>query len=453
VRQLPGFLSTSISAQGYPSASRTVDLSGLKRIVSPWPTTPRPTWTIRQIRAALLQHRQGEFSQIGQLLESLFEDDEIPGALDTRIDATLASAFSLKVDDREKLKPRERDFERAFCDYAPSDDLEDLLGSYLLAGVGVATIDWDTSGEQWLPRVRALPVEFLRYEPHSKKWTYSAREGELEVTPGDGKWILMTRGQRGWIKGLIRGLSLLWLGKQLTIGDWERYCQKHGLPILGVKLPIHRDEREKAQFVDDVVELQSEGVIGMPVDSDGYGYGLELIEPKTVSWQTFQAKLERADRKIQILLTGGNAQTEAVGSAGNRSTAEVHASGLTKKARADERKLSKCLRDQLVRPFFELNYGANVDVPTPYWDVAPEEEIRVWENSRLQFANMLKTLGEGGFKVKNLEQVAGDLGLELEEGEPLAVQQAKIGAEAKQAGATAGAGNAGTKTKKAAPKK
>lgn len=452
MRPLPGLLSTSITAQAYPTRQK-VDLSALKRIVNPWPTTPRPTWTIRQIRAALLQHRLGDFSQIGQLIESLLEDDEIPGALETRIDATLASEFQIKVDDREKLKPRERDFEQGFCQYAPDDELADMLGDYLLAGVGLGTVDWDTSGELWLPKLRALPIEFLRYEPHAKRWTYSSKDGELEVTPGDGKWVLLTKGQRGWIKGLIRPLSLLWLGKQLTIGDWERYCQKHGLPILGVKLPIHRDEREKADFVEDVAELQSEGVIGLPVDQEGYGYGLELIEPKTVSWQTFQAKLERADRKAQILLTGGNAQTEAVGSAGNRSTAEVHASGLTKKARADERRLSKCLREQFVRPFFELNFGASVEVPRPYWDVAPEEEIRVWENSRLQFANMLKVLGEGGFKVKNLESIAGDLGLELEEGEPIAVQQAKIGAEAKTAGATAGAGNAGPKKPAKKPKK
>lgn len=442
----------------YPATTgRMVPISALRRIVNPWPTTPRPTWTIRSIRSALLQHRLGEFALVGQLAETLLEDDEIPGAIDTRVDATLASEFAIKPpDDREKLKPRERELEEAWCEIAPDDELFDLLFDYLFHGVAIGTIDWDTSGETWKPRLRALPVEYLRYDPHAergKRWTYQAQEGQLTVTPGDGKWFLMTRGERGWLKGLVRPLSLLWLGKALTLGDWERYCQKHGLPILAAKMPIYRDQQEKDNFVEDLVELQSEGVIGLPQDEQGFGYGLELVEPKTVSWETFKAKLERSDRKIQILCLGGNAQTESVGSAGNRATAETQSGALPKKARADARKLSHCLRTQLLAPYFGLNYG-EVPVPIPYWDVAPEEEIRVWENSRLQFANMLKTLGEAGFKVKNLESVASDLGLELEEGEPLAVQQAKIGAEAKAAGATAGAGNnAGTPKKKPGPAK
>lgn len=453
-----------LTLQAYPTTgsnstgpTKLVNLASLRRVVSPWPTTPRPTWTIRAVRNALLQHRQGDFALVAQLLESMLEDDEIPGAVETRVDATLASEFTVKLsDDREKLKPREREFVTSWCHMAPDEELADLLGDFLLAGVGLATIDWDTSGEHWMPRLRALPLEFLRYDEHAEpglRWKYLARDGEHIVTPGDGKWVLLTKGQRGWIKGLVRPLSILWAGKNLTKGDWERYCQKHGLPITVVKLPIHRDEKEKTAFVDDVAELQSEGVIGCPVDQDGNGYGLELLEPKTVSWETFRAKLERDDRKIQILVLGGNAQTESVGSAGNRATAEVQAGGLTKKARADERKLAKCLQQQLVRPFFELNFGGNVEIPKPYWDVAPEEEIRVWENSRLQFANMLKALGEAGMKVTNLESIAGDLGLELEEGETPALMIAKIGAEAKAAGATAGAGNeAGTKKKPAKKK-
>jgi len=186
-------------------------------------------------------------------------------------------------------------------------------------------------------------------------------------------------------------------------------------------MPIFRDAAEKDRFVDEIIELQSEGVVGLPQDDSGNGYDLDLLEPKTVSWQTFQANLERADRKVQVMLLGGNAPTETVGSTGSRNTAEVQSKSLVLKSRRDARALEQCLREQIVRPYALVNWGdvAPEDIPQPYYDVAPEADVQTWQNARLQFANTLKTFAEAGYSVGNLETVARDLGLELAEREPL----------------------------------
>src|SRR5690606_21603706 len=183
------------------------------------------------------------------------------------------------------------------------------------------------------------------------------------------------------------------------------------LPLLKAKMPIFRDAAEKDQFVDDLEALQSEGVIGLPQDDAGNGYDVELLEATTVSWQTFQAALERSDRKIQVQLLGGNAATETVGSTGSRNVAEVQSRGLVAKARRDARALTACLRAQLVRPYAIVNWGARGEIPVPCYDVAPEADVQAWENSRLQFANTLKTFAEAGYSIANLPAVARDLGL------------------------------------------
>jgi phage gp29-like protein len=389
-----------------------------RQMITPWATSMRPTWTIGQVRTALLALRQGQFSAASQLFDSMLEDDEIPGDLQDRVNATLRSEFSLRVDEDRELNRKEQQVQDMFEDMVPDDQLFELVASWLVLGAGVATLDWNVSGPIWMPRLRFLPPEFLRYDENERAWFYLAREGEQRVTPGDGKWVLMTSGERGYIWGLIRGLATLWLAKRLTEGDWQRYCQKHGLPIIKAKVPIFRDENEKNRFIDELGEIQSEGVIGLPQGTDeSQSYDVELLEATDQSWEAFQAHLARADRKIQIMLKGSNIGTEQTAeTGGSRSASESSQDAVDqKKAKADEKRISQVIRTQVLRPFFELNYGTGAPVPAPYWDVCPEEDAREWADAQTAFVGILNQIRTTGYKLKNAEDLAKEYGLELEE--------------------------------------
>ena len=257
--------------------------SQLRTAILPLSQTVKPTWTASQVNVALRLLRSAEFSLASQLFDSMLEDDELPGTLAKRINGTLRADFRLELEGKTELPARAREAQSSFCEWAPDAELFDLIASWLVLGVGIATIDWDTTGPLWIPYLRTLPTEFLRYDETSQKWYYTTLSGEVEVTPGDGKWILLTHGQRSWIWGLIRGLARLWLGKGLAYCDWQRYNQKHGLPIVKAFTPIYRDESEKDKFIDDLSELQQEGVIGLPRDEDDKGYDVDLLEPTALS--------------------------------------------------------------------------------------------------------------------------------------------------------------------------
>ena len=387
--------------------------------MTPLEETTRPQWKLRQVLTALRSHRAGDFGLSAQLFDTMLTDDELPGCLQSRGDATLRSEFSLKVPEREKLKPRERTFQQKFPCYFPDGELFDFIIEHLMHGTAIGVLDWDTSGEIWTYKFRALPIEHLHWREDEKRFYYTALEGDLPVTPGDGKWVLMTQGQRGWRWGLVRSLAQTWITKWLSIGDWQRYSQKHGLPIFKADVPIWRDAEEKDQFIEDLADIESEGIVGLPKDEQGEGYDLTLLEATTLSWQGFEAAIARCDRKFQITTLGGNLGVEVTGSGGNRAAADTHGAKLdAHKAKRDAKRLGECLQEQAVAAFFMLNYGPSAEVPYPYWDVCPEDTVRVWENSRLQFSNTIKTLGDAGYSVKNIEQVAGELGLELEAGPP-----------------------------------
>jgi hypothetical protein len=343
-----------------------------------------------------------------------------------------------------KLKPHQRRAEELWPIMAPYGELLRIDADLLVMGVSVFTLDWDTrsaaKGGQadglWVPTLRALPSEFLRYDHSERCWKYQAQEatlkwdpskplpsvlaslggaGELTVTPGDGKWGLVTLGHRGWLWGLIRGLAGLWFGKQETYCNWQRYNQKHGLPIVKAKLPITGDADEKEDFVDALGSVVREGIVGLPQDEEGYGYDVELLEPTTVTWQGFQASLERDDRKIQVALLGGNLGAEVAKSGGNMGAAATHADELQKLAGGDAQILGEALKEQLLRPFFTLNFGPEKckDLPTPYWDTCPEEDCRSWTTAQGQLAVTIKTFGEAGYEIMNLGDVANDFGLML----------------------------------------
>ena len=390
-------------------------MAGIKDRIQAWATTPRPVWNTQQIRHALLAQREGHFQEVAQLYDSLWEDDELPGTLQKRVNATLRAGFRLKIDgDDRDLNEAERAIQRAFPQFAADEQLFDLVANWIMLGVGVATIDWDTTGGLWTPKLRVLPAEFLEYREHEQVWIYHSREGEQVITPGDGKWVLMTAGERGWIKGLIRGLAFLWYAKALAQGDWQRYSEKHGNPIFKVTTPIYANGDEKEEFVDALGELQSEGVIATPKDEDGNGYDVELLEATTLSWEGFKAFIERADRKMQVMLLGGNLGTEVATTGANRAAAEVQALNLDReKAMIDAKQLSVTLREQLLKPFMRLNFGETMDVPTPFWDVAPAEDVRGWVAAQTQFAELLNRMTTSGFKLDNAEKLAQDYGMRL----------------------------------------
>jgi phage gp29-like protein len=442
-----------------PTDIMPVDQQLLKKLIIPWTTGLKATWTVPQIRNALRQQRQGILDQSSQLYDSLLEDDEFPGTLARRVNASLEAEFCLKSAQGEdvELTKREQKIEGLFPEICPDEELFDMIASYLVMGVGIGTLDWDTSGPVWLPRLRALPTQFLYYDEQLQCWKYMARDSEaLIVTPGDGKWVLFTHGQRSWMWGLLRGLALTWLGKQMTFCDWQRYSQKHGLPIIKAMIPIWRDDDEKAKFVADLGDLISEGVVGLPQDENSSGqttgYDIELLEATTVSWQGFQASLERADRKMQVQLLGGNLGAEVTKSGGNMGAAATHSGELPKLAGADQKRIGRMLRRQVLGPVFSLNYGVSLeDVPTPYWDANPENQQLIAQ-TQFTAAQAIAALSTAGIEIQNLDEVGRTIGMQLKSAVKVAELPGNTPPPAPVV-APAGAGAKKTKAKPAGKKK
>jgi phage gp29-like protein len=394
------------------------------RAVTQWSPGLKPLWTISEVRNALRQHAEGDFSLSSQLVDAMGEDDLIPGVLEKRTDALLGSDFELcpVEEPNQQLSKRlaAKYGDASWYATCPESELEDFDRWLVMLGVAIGVLDWQRGGSVWSAKLRTLHPQFLRWDSFRRRWLYTAEEGILEVTPGDGTWVLASYGARGWMKGAVRPLAVPWISKQLTVRDWNRYNERHGLPIIKAFAPAIADDADQDQFWEDIRGIQSETVAQLPtnLDDNGAKFDLELLEAKDNSFQSFKDLLDRADRRITVTLLGSNLSTE-VATQGSLAATKVHRGVEQAKAAADEKKFSTTIREQVLYPVITFNQQVPLEVvPWPHWDVAPPEDDKANADAAKAFGDALVSLGKAGYEVDNLDEMAERYGLKLKKREP-----------------------------------
>lgn len=371
----------------------------------------QPTWSFQAILSALRQHMSGNLSKTAQMVRSMEEDDEIPSSLDKLTNSVLKSPFGFETYEDEALKET---LDEVGCEMLPDTELYNFISWKVMLGASIGVLDWVKTPELWYPKIRFLDPEFQFYDPDRKCWFYNAKEGLLEVTPGDGVWFLHTDGEYGYHKGKVRSLSKNWYQKQLCLRDWNRYNERHGLPIIKAKVPVGTHENEKEQFTDDIHNMGAEGVVGLWQDTDEWNsYDIDLLETKDQAWATFQKFLERNDRKAKMTLLGGNL-SEVDSEGANKAASQTHAIELDRKlVKAIAQRLSEDLKKQVMTHFMRLNYGDAKRIPYPCWTTDPPEDKNQKATAISSVATALSTFSTAGYTVENLDEVAAQYGLEL----------------------------------------
>jgi len=408
--------------------------NNLTTLVTAWTTGIQTSWTISQIRDALIEHAEGIFQASALLMDVMNEDDQLPQSLERRVQAVASAEFELRPvveryieDGRNRERPLPASDAAAdwaddrWYDWCSEEQQAELLRSYHQLGVAVGTIDWTTEAGEWRPAVRALPMEFCYWDDTRQRYMYSAQQGLMEVTPGDGKWLLLEQGPRGYRRGTIRGMALLWLAKQLTFRDWNRYNERHGLPIIKAMVPVVAEQDAKDDMWEQLQSLGSETVAELPQgfgQDDQLGFGLELLEAKAQTYDTFRLHLERLDRKIIIAYQGSNLGTEVTGQ-GSRAAAVSHDSVSERLAGYDARRISTSYRWQLLWPALSINLGTPKQMtPWTHWVTEAGEDLQADATALSTLADAISKIQSAGYDINNLDEITERYGIELSAREP-----------------------------------
>lgn len=358
---------------GTPSLPRRPDT----RVYRDVPVTTWTDWNVQDVRDALSSHVVGNFSRSAQLSDAALADDRVHSVVTTRVLGLLGLPFEITPsEDAHAAKARKvaRELEPFWWESCPESQIAEFLRWAVMLGFALAEIVWIYRRGFWRPTLRTWHPQLVYYRLDTRRYVVFTQDGPVEITPGDGKWILYApHGEyRGWLSGSVRSVAIPWLLRQYAHRDWARYSEIHGMPIRGCKVPATASEADKESFYRQIAGLGVETTVQLPQGMDGQSFEIELIEASAGHWQAFERLISKCDVNIACAVLGQNLTTEVQG--GSFAAASAHGQVRQDYLEADAETLATTLRAQLLRPWAAFNFGDPELAPWPRWDTTPPED-------------------------------------------------------------------------------
>jgi hypothetical protein len=402
----------------------------IKNAIS-WNPGLKPSWTIDQARAAVVEHLNGEFQSSALLVEAMLSDDELPTSIQKAVTLIVNSTFALNpitkqgTDEPDENSAKQAEFMYPYwSQIADTRELGKLVQWWLMLGVGIGELVWDKRDPLcFKPKLKVLHPSFLHVDQSKVQadgtrgvFMYQSESGMEEVVPGDGRWVLL--GDRhSYMNCGLRALCATWLSKQYALRDWNRYNERHGLPILKAKVPVDASKEDKERLYDDLSGMGSETIALLPcgIDQHGTEFDLELEEATDGSWECFQALIQRCDRKYQMYFHGTNAN-ELLDASGSRNTTQSGRDIAKERADEREREIMPWIQSQIVKPFCRVNIpdADPTMTPMPHFKVLGDADSFKEAEASQKLFEAITAAKNAGYKVKNAEKLAMELGLDIE---------------------------------------
>jgi hypothetical protein len=339
--------------------------------LSPLPQT-RTRWYLADLESAMHAADNGDLSFAAQLCRSMRRDGVLAGLLGTTSGGLvrLPKRFSGRADIVEALEGRDG-VRSVFDEMFPAAELELLSADGELLGVAVGELR-PVQGREYPVLVRLDP-EFLRYRWNENRWYYVSVVGQIPITPGDGRWILHTRGGRvaPWQNGLWHALGRAWISKEHALLHKQNWEAKLANPARAAFSPSGATDGQKAGFLESLIRWGINTVFELPP-----GWDVKIIESNGRGWESFKDTIEWAEREFMIALAG---QVVTVTGGTGFANADVHKSIRADliEARADA--LAYTINTQGLPEYIAKRFGEDAldESGCVEWDTTPPKDLKV----------------------------------------------------------------------------
>ncbi len=360
------------------------------------------------MRAALLDHELGDFTVSSILADHIQRDPRVFATLDQRVLGTLGLPYCTDPSSDARAKGRAREIAKQVDSWwftaFPESTLAEALTWRVLMGFAVGELVWSWSDDvsEFLPRLVIHHPSFIRfrsrsiaYKDQAAGWYLQTQNGELKITPGDGRWFLFAyASERPWMHGAVRALAEPWLAATYAKRDANRRSEIEGVGVRVAQVPNGATTEAKNKFISNVKALGVETTLLLP---EGYGFDIKATDMAAA--QSFQALIERCYLDITIALLGQNLTTQ-VKSGGSYAAASVHQGVLLDRIKADVAGLSTACREQILKPWGRLNVSGWKDelAPWPRWDATPPTDLQTKAQALLTLGQAMVGLGPAGLR-------------------------------------------------------
>jgi phage gp29-like protein len=377
-------------------------------------------WTPAMIKQALHSADGGGLRRVADLCDDILGDDRAAAVFATRRNALFASPLSFEASGdgrRKKRAVHALEAEEDWWTLFPEEELGELLTWGWLLGVGLGELvppQDIVSESRYVPTLKVWHPRALRFDWPTRKWFLAIEGGaEIEIEPGDGRWILCTPygRNRPWARGLWRGMAPLRLLKRYALADVGLYSEVHGQPIRVGFAPTGQGANAsvagvspslRKELAADLAQLGRDTVIALPP-----GFDFKLVEATAKTHEVFFAQIEMANTSFSVVAIGTNLPTEVDAGVGTGATAQ----NLVRQdyKRADAMMASTMTRWQALVWWAWWNFGDKALAPWPVWSVEPPEDKQATATTWKTVGDALVAFAAVGMKVepKDLEERFG----------------------------------------------
>lgn len=268
------------------------------------PTT-RIRWYLRDLETAAALADSGDLSQYARLYRAMRRDGVIAGLLGTLTSGVVALPKKFYGEfGVDALKAR-NGTRSVFDDMFPPSERALLAADGEVLGVGVAEMV-PVEGRDFPVMVRLEP-EFLRYRWIEDQWYYLSVAGMIPITPGDGRWILHTRGGRigPWMSAKLPALGRSFINKEHALLHRANYSAKLANPARVAEAPAAATENQRKAWLQRVMAWGINTVFETPP-----GYVVKLLESNGRGYEVFQAEINTSNQEIMITLIGSTVMVD-----------------------------------------------------------------------------------------------------------------------------------------------
>lgn len=363
-------------------------LTGVRSPLSGYPTNGLDP---ERLAGLLRQADEGEPLRYLELAEQLEEKDpHYAGVIATRKRSVAQIEITVEEAADDPLATEKADLVRGWL---KRDELQDELFHILDAvgkGFSATEIIWDASEGQWWPD---------RLEWRDPRWfRFARKDGNTPLLRDEGgdkplppfKFILASIAAKSGLRirsGLARQVAWAWMFKAFTQRDWAIFTQTFGQPVRVGKFDSGATEEDKATLYRAVANIAGDCAAIIPASME-----IEFIESKNVGQGSdlYRSRADWLDQQVSKVVLGQTATTDAI--AGGHAVGREHRQVQEDIERADARALSAILNRDLIRPWIDLNYGAQKSYPRIVIARPDEEDL-------VKFADSLATLVPLGVRV------------------------------------------------------
>jgi len=369
------------------------------------PTRPLSEYTLAEYGCALQETASGSMRRAADLTRAaITESGFIGGVLDTITAGTLGLPRTFIGDDRivkalegDDLRDSEYDLlfprSEARCVMAwgitlgvglgqfvtdesrrltPPQQTQPLLaqeqddGSFL---VPPAPLPMQDVGRNATPSLVSWDPRWLRcqWAPTGSTWHLLTAQGEIQIEPGDGEWLLFTpyRKRAPWDMAAWKSLILAFIMMRDGIFDRSRHAEMLA-PVRAGVCPLGSSEPQRADFARQIREMQRFPWFTLPP-----GFDYKIIESTGKVADIYKAMIDAAEADVMVKLTGNKVMVE--GSAGfSKSDFQARVSASLRQFYAHA--WSDCARTQGLNWWTLENYGPAFAPPRVDYNTDPPED-------------------------------------------------------------------------------